>query len=133
MTDSSKIGLAQKLLLNVCSAPKAQFGHIVRQALTCPFGTPQTPHSRGLRQPRLAWLRAAFRREQSENVYENKGSPWKSTTPGPSLAKEGNLSFPSSDEEGQVWWDFVQFLAEQSENVYENKGSPWKSTTPGPP
>ena len=28
--------------------------------------------------------------EQSENVYENKGSVRKSTTPDPSLSKEGN-------------------------------------------
>jgi hypothetical protein len=38
--------------------------------------------------------------EQSENVYENKGSAWKSTTPDPSLSKEGNLRLPFSDEEG---------------------------------
>ena len=36
-------GLAQTLLLNVCDAPKAQVGQIVRLALTCPFGTSQTP------------------------------------------------------------------------------------------
>jgi hypothetical protein len=32
--------------------------------------------------------------EQSENVYENKGSAWKSTTPDPSLSKEGNCPTP---------------------------------------
>jgi len=39
-------------------------------------------------------------REQSENVYENKGSVQKSTTPDPSFSKEGNHGLPSSDEEG---------------------------------
>ncbi len=38
--------------------------------------------------------------EQSENVYENKGSAENSTTPDPSLSKEGNRELPSSDEEG---------------------------------
>jgi hypothetical protein len=32
--------------------------------------------------------------EQSENVYENKGSLPKSTTPAPSLSKEGNSRAP---------------------------------------
>jgi hypothetical protein len=32
--------------------------------------------------------------EQSENVYENKGSTQKSATPGPSLSEEGNLRTP---------------------------------------
>jgi hypothetical protein len=32
--------------------------------------------------------------EQSENVYENKGSVKKSTTPNPSLSKEGNFRLP---------------------------------------
>jgi hypothetical protein len=32
--------------------------------------------------------------EQSENVYENKGSVQKSTTLGPSLSKEGELQTP---------------------------------------
>jgi len=45
-------GLAQTLLLNVCDAPKAQAGQIV--ALTCPFGTSQTPDFRGLRHPQRA-------------------------------------------------------------------------------
>jgi hypothetical protein len=31
-------------LLNVSDAPKAQVGEIVKLALTCPFGTSQTPH-----------------------------------------------------------------------------------------
>ena len=39
-------GLRQTLLLNVCDAPKAQFGQIVPLALACPFGTSQTPTSR---------------------------------------------------------------------------------------
>jgi hypothetical protein len=38
--------------------------------------------------------------EQSENVYENKGSVQKSTTPDPSSSKEGKSQLPSSDEEG---------------------------------
>jgi hypothetical protein len=33
-------------------------------------------------------------REQSENVYENKGPAQKSTTLGPSLSKEGNYRTP---------------------------------------
>jgi len=32
--------------------------------------------------------------EQSENVYENKGTAQKSTTPRPSLCKEGNSWAP---------------------------------------
>jgi hypothetical protein len=32
------------LPVNVCDAPKAQFGEIVPIGLTCPFGTSQTPH-----------------------------------------------------------------------------------------
>jgi hypothetical protein len=44
-------GLAQTLLLNVCDAPKAQFGQTMRHALACPFGTSQTPQFWGLRQP----------------------------------------------------------------------------------
>jgi len=35
--------LAQTLPLNVCDASQAQFGQIVPIALTCPFGTSQTP------------------------------------------------------------------------------------------
>jgi len=38
--------------------------------------------------------------ERSGNVYENKGRAKKSTTPDPSLSKEGNTKLPSSDEEG---------------------------------
>ena len=37
-------GLAQTLFLNVCDAPKAQFGQIVSLALTCPSGTSQTQY-----------------------------------------------------------------------------------------
>ncbi len=62
-------GLAQTLLWNVCDAPKAQFGQFMTIALTCLFGTSQTPQIGGLRQPGLPKLA-----EQSENVYENKGS-----------------------------------------------------------
>ncbi len=36
--------LAQTLYLNVCDAPEAQFGQSGPPALTCPFGTSQTPH-----------------------------------------------------------------------------------------
>jgi hypothetical protein len=38
--------------------------------------------------------------EQSENVIENKGSAQISTTPNPSLSKEGNFGLASSDGEG---------------------------------
>jgi len=38
--------------------------------------------------------------EQSENVYENKGLAMKSTTPGPSLSKEGNYRTPLLGREG---------------------------------
>ena len=48
----------------------------------------------------LVRLLTAKSAEQSENVYENKGAAWKSTTPDPSLSKEGNSGLPSSDEEG---------------------------------
>ncbi len=49
---------------------------------------------------RLSTSRFSKMREQSENVYENKGSVQKSTTPDPSFSKEGNHGLPSSDEEG---------------------------------
>ena len=66
-------GLAQTLLLNVCDAPKAQFRQIVPLALTCPFGTSQTPQDGAC--ANRNW-RAKYRisTEQSQNVYENKGS-----------------------------------------------------------
>jgi hypothetical protein len=82
-------GAAQALLLNVCDAPKAQVGQVVLLVLTCPFGTSQTPDLRGLRHP-------STRKpgEQSENVYENKGTAQQSTTPGLSLSKEGNSRAP---------------------------------------
>jgi hypothetical protein len=41
---AGKRGLAQTLFLNVCDAPKAQFGQIVPLALICPSGTSQTPN-----------------------------------------------------------------------------------------
>jgi hypothetical protein len=44
-------GLAQTLLLNVCDPPKAQFDQYMMIAVTCPFGTSQTPQIGGLRQP----------------------------------------------------------------------------------
>jgi len=76
--------------------------------------------------------------EQSQNVYENKGPAEKSTTPGPSLSKEGNhddraplliqggkskcLGFPPQPgrgirnsppqmRRGWGWWDFAAFAA----------------------
>ena len=64
------------------------------------------PTLRGLRQPessaksRKLTAESCFLREQSENVYENKGTVQKSTTPDPSLCEEGNCGLPSSDEEG---------------------------------
>jgi hypothetical protein len=56
------------------------------------------PAFRGLRQPRNCVL--LFSREQSQNVYENKGSDRISTAPDPSVSKEGNSGLPSSGEEG---------------------------------
>jgi hypothetical protein len=48
--------------------------------------------------------------EQSENVYENKGALQKSTTPGPSLSKEGNFpGTPPQMRRGRGWWDFAAF------------------------
>jgi hypothetical protein len=47
--------------------------------------------------------------EQSENVYENKGSVQKSTTPDPTLSKEGNCGLPDSGVEGLGWSDFADF------------------------
>jgi len=65
--------------LNVCDAPKAQFGQVVPLGLTCPFGTSQTPHTGVcVIRERRGWelkgdRRAKFLGEQSENVYEKKG------------------------------------------------------------
>jgi len=67
--EDKQSGLAQTLPLNVCDAPKAQAGEVVPLALTCPFGTSQTPDTKGLRHP---WTQKTA--EQSENVYENKQS-----------------------------------------------------------
>jgi hypothetical protein len=61
-------GLAQTLLLNVCDARKAQFSQIVPLAPPVPSGH-RRPHISGSA-PAPA-LRES--REQSENVYENKG------------------------------------------------------------
>jgi|GEM_PF-6299884 hypothetical protein len=66
-------GLAQKLLSSVCDAPEARFGpsgYLSDLSLR----DIADPTNRGLRQPELAGLRTGFSREQSENVYENKGS-----------------------------------------------------------
>ena len=88
--------------------------------------------------PLLISLSTAKPGEQSQNVYENKGSPSKPTTPGPSLSKEGKLGLPSSDEGGGLcgwarsWVYHHRKTAEQSQNVYENKGPASKPTTPGP-
>jgi len=61
------------------------------------------PAQRPRRKPNCGYpaLHHTKSREQSQNVYENKGSAWKSTTPDPSLSKEGNPRVPSSDEEGR--------------------------------
>ena len=49
-------------------------------------------------------------REQSQNVYENKGSAQKSTTTDPSFSKERSCRAPSSAEEGdRGWCDFAPF------------------------
>jgi hypothetical protein len=56
-----------------------------------------------------AAVRAKKLGEQSQNVYENKGSAEKSTAPCPSLTKEGNPKLPSSGEEGREWCGFVAF------------------------
>jgi hypothetical protein len=66
--EDKQSGLAQTLPLNVCDAPVAQALQVMPLVLTCPFGTSQTPDTRGLRHP-WTWKLA----EQSENVYENKG------------------------------------------------------------
>jgi hypothetical protein len=75
--------------------------------------------------------------ERSGNVYENKGTAQKSTTPDPSLSKEGNFGLPSWDEKGvgvvpirpsrslrlgvkQGLWH--RKIDERTGNVYENKG-----------
>ncbi len=41
--------------------------------------------------------------ERTGDVYENKGTAQKSTTPNPSFSKEGNFGLPSSGEEGRGW------------------------------
>jgi len=80
--------------------------------------------------------------EQSQNVYENKGSAGKSTTPGPCLSKEGHS--PPRTRRGLGGGGALRPLralrlgvkpgswiansTEQSQNVYENKGSLPKST-----
>jgi hypothetical protein len=43
-TKDRYVGLAQTLLLNVCDAPKAQFGQLVPLATTCPSWTSETPY-----------------------------------------------------------------------------------------
>ena len=45
-----------------------------------------------------ATIRRVHQREECRR--ENEVDPLARTTPGPSLAKEGNLKLPSSDEEG---------------------------------
>jgi hypothetical protein len=81
-------------------------------------------------------------REQSQNVYENKGSARKTTTPNltPPYPRRGIHSPPRTRRGGgaanlQPWRQTnvqVTELREQSQNVYENKGSVRKSTTPDP-
>jgi hypothetical protein len=88
-------------------------------------GTRPCHGTRGLARRLLDYSTAEFT-EQSENVYENKGSVQKSTTPSPSLS-----------EKELAGWDFAAFATfaawretgfvmrkttEQSENVHENKG-----------
>ncbi len=59
--------------------------------------------------------------EQSQNVYENKGSPRKSTTPGPLLIQGGEFpGCPSSDEEGLGRWDFEN-RGNELEDLLETK------------
>jgi hypothetical protein len=41
--------------------------------------------------------------DRSGNVIENEGTVQTSTTPNPSLSKEGNSGLPSSGEEGWGW------------------------------
>jgi hypothetical protein len=65
-------GLAQTLPLNVCDAPKAHVGQFVTIALTCPFGTSQTPQI-GVCPSRNWRAENRISTEQSQNVYENKG------------------------------------------------------------
>jgi hypothetical protein len=82
-------GWRRHCFLNVCDAPKAQVGQFMTIALTCPFGTSQTPQV-GVCASRNWRAENRISTEQSENVYENKGPAQKSTSPGPSLSKEGN-------------------------------------------
>ena len=66
-TKGRYLWLAQTLVLNVCDAPKARVGEIVQLAPTCRLETSQIPHVGVCAIPREST-------EQSENVYENKGS-----------------------------------------------------------
>jgi len=58
-----------------------------------PMGTDLT--NRRSAPSRKGVAESCFLTEQSQNVYENKGSGQKSTTPDPSLSKEGSLSHGS--------------------------------------
>jgi hypothetical protein len=69
-------GLAQTLPFNVCDAPKAQFGHIVPLVLGLSLRDSADPTNQGSAPAAVSEIA-----EQSENVYENKGSGQKSTTP----------------------------------------------------
>ena len=64
--------------------------------------------------------------EQSENVYENKGSVQKSTTPSPFLSKDELAGWDFAAFATFAAWRETGFVmrktTEQSENVYENKG-----------
>ena len=72
-----------------------------------------------------------FLGEQSENVYENKGSVQKLNHPFPLLIQGGEFELPSSDEEG---WGVMggKVFGEQSENVDENKGQGQYVANPTP-
>ena len=88
--------LAQTLFFNVCDAPKVQFGQIVLLRLPGPSG--HRRHETSGSAPAAALRESA---EQSQNVYENKGSVTKSTTLWPLLTQGGEFpGLPSSDEEG---------------------------------
>jgi len=118
----------------------------VQLAPICPFGRSQTPYSGGLRHP---WESTDFggreSGEQSENVYENKGSMGRGLAQRLLLnvcdapeAQVGEVCPACSDLSLREIADPIQRgsapsmgingfggreSGEQSENVYENKGS----------
>ena len=48
-------------------------------------------------------------REQSENVYENKGPAWNWTTLIPRYPRRGITGSPPQMRRGWGWWDFESF------------------------